>query len=119
MSEISPDDFPKFLTREDIEKLSALVIKNPIATEWKMIASRLTPEQKVAINKRVDDKKLSKQRSTQSDAKLPIDDETWEDMKKRVEAAKFYGNMGQPETPEEYKNRYGVWRQVPKKPKNQ
>jgi hypothetical protein len=33
----------------------------------------------------------------------------WEQIKNDRDPNKFYGNMGQPDTPEQYKNRYGVW----------
>ncbi len=54
MNEFNPDEFPKNLTELDVEKLAILNIKNPISDLWKKIARKLTSEQKVRINKKIE-----------------------------------------------------------------
>lgn len=57
MKDFNPDEFPRNLSDNEIKILSQLVIKNPISDVWKQIASKLTSEQKVRINKKINSKK--------------------------------------------------------------
>ncbi|KOP38165.1 hypothetical protein DBB36_07530 [Flavobacterium sp. WLB] len=116
MKDFNPDDFPKNLSEEEIQNLTELAIKNPIGEIWKQIAARLTSEQKIRINRNIERKHYPESEKLASFQKKPIDDETWERLIKEQEVNKFYGNMGQPETPLEFKNRYGVGRQDLMKP---
>lgn len=109
MKDFNPDDFPKNLSVEEIQNLTELEIKNPIGEIWKQIAARLTSEQKIRINRNIERKHYPESEKLASFQKKPMDDETWERLIKEQEVNKFYGNMGQPETPLEFKNRYGVW----------
>ncbi|SEP24237.1 hypothetical protein SAMN05444671_4736 [Flavobacterium sp. CF108] len=109
MKDFNPDDFPKNLSEEEIQNLTELAIKNPIGEIWKQITARLTPEQKIRINRNIERKDYPESEKLASFQKKSMDDETWERLIKEQEANKFYGNMGQPETPLEFKNRYGGW----------
>lgn len=109
MKELNPGDFPRNLTEEDINLLANLMINNPISDVWKEIAAKLTPEQKVRINKRAENKNYSKTKELSFFKKGSMDDNTWNELKKRKERAKFYGNMGEPATPSEFKSKYGEW----------
>ena len=109
MKEFNPDEFPRNLNEEEIEILSELVIKNPISDLWKQIASKLTSEQKIRINKKIDSKKYSESEKLPSFNKIAMEDEEWEKLVKQKENEKFYGNMGQPQNAFEFKDRYGIW----------
>lgn len=109
MKDFNPDEFPRNLNDEEIEILSQLVIKNPISDLWKQIASKLTSEQKLRINKKIDSKKYSESEKLPSFNKKAMDDEEWKRLVKQKEDEKFYGNMGQPQNAFEFKSRYGEW----------
>ena len=108
MKEVDPNNFPKYLSDDDYEALVRLVMKNPISALWKQVVVNLTPEQKIEINRRVRNLNDMANNSALNSRRAMSDDE-WEDKKRELEAHKFYGNMGQPETPEQFKDRYGVW----------
>tara|TARA_R110002012_G_scaffold321458_1_gene549289 strand:- start:675 stop:1037 length:363 start_codon:yes stop_codon:yes gene_type:complete len=109
MNELNPNDFPKNLTEQDVEKLASLVIKNPISDLWKQIAKKLTSEQKVRINKKVESTNYYKTERLASFNKKSMDDDTWNNLITQKEREKFYGNMGEPATPLEFKSKYGEW----------
>ena len=109
MTEFNPDDFPKNLTNLDVEELAVLNIKNPISDLWKKIAKKLTPEQKVRINKKIESLNYSKTEKLASFGKKSMDNETWNKLIKEKERSNFYGNMGEPETPSQFKYKYGEW----------
>lgn len=93
MRDFNPDEFPRNLNDEEIEILSQLVIKNPISDLWKQIATKLTSEQKIRINKKIDIKKYSKSEKLPSFNKKAMDDEEWKMFIKVKEYEKFQGNM--------------------------
>lgn len=109
MKDFNPEEFPRNLNEEDIQSLAELATKNPIGDLWKQIAGKLTSEQKIRINKNIERNKYAESEKLISFQKKSMDDETWENLVKQRELHTFYGNMGQPETPSEFKSRYGVW----------
>jgi hypothetical protein len=101
MNVFNPDEFPKNLNDEEIEILSQIVIKNPISDLWKQIARKLTSEQKIRINKRIDSIKYSESEKLPSFNKKELNDEEWERLVKEKEYEKFQGNMV----------KFGLWRE--------
>ncbi len=101
MNVFNLDKFPKNLNDEEIETLSQLVIKNPISDLWKQIARKLTSEQKIRINKRIDSIKYSESEKLPSFNKKEVNDEEWERLVKQKEYEKFQGNMV----------KFGLWRE--------
>ncbi|WP_291143422.1 hypothetical protein [Flavobacterium sp. UBA7680] len=93
MKDFNSDEFPRNLNDEEIEILSQLVIKNPISDLWKQIAVKLTSEQKVRINKKIESKKYSESEKLPSFNKKEVNDEEWERLAKEKELEKFQGNM--------------------------
>ncbi len=95
----------------EIQRLAEMVMKNPLSERWKAINRLLTTGQKVQVNQRIDSIKYESSQKKKSSVPegQGMDEKTWNEIKRQHEAHKFYGNMGQPETPEEFKNRYGVW----------
>ena len=109
MKDFNPDEFPRNLSNDEIETLAQLVIKNPISDLWKQIAVRLTSEQKLIINKKIEAKKYSDSEKLPSFQKKAMSDEEWNRLIKQREAQKFYSNMGEPQNAFEFKSRYGIW----------
>jgi hypothetical protein len=93
MNVLNPDEFPKNLNDEEIEILAQLVIKNPISDLWKQIATKLTSEQKVRINKRIESIKYSESEKLPSFNKKEVTDEEWERLVKEQELEKYQGNL--------------------------
>lgn len=93
MKDLNVDEFPRNLNDEEIEILSQLVIKNPISDLWKQIASNLTSEQKIRINKKIDRIKYSESEKLPSFNKKAMDDEQWKRLVTEKEYEKFQGNM--------------------------
>jgi len=93
MKDFNADEFPKNLNDQEIELLSELVIKNPISDLWKQIAGKLTSEQKVRINKKIESKKYPESEKLPSYNKKEVNDEEWERLVKEKELEKFQGNM--------------------------
>ena len=99
MKELNPDDFPKNLNEEEIELLAQLVAKNPISDLWKQIAAKLTSDQKVRINKRIDSKNYSESEKLPSFQKKAMGDEEWEKLVKEKEFEKYRSLI----------DKFGVW----------
>lgn len=93
MKDFNPHEFPKNLNDEEIELLSQLVIKNPISDLWKQIASKLTSEQKMRTNKKIDNIKYSESEKLPSFNKKEVNDQEWERLIKEKEFEKSQGNM--------------------------
>jgi hypothetical protein len=111
MNELYTSGFPRNISHLEIQQLAEMALKNPLSEPWITINRFLTAEQKVQVNQRIESIKyelFQKKRSSIPEAQ-GMDEKTWNEIKRQQEVHKFYGNMGQPETPEEFKNRYGVW----------
>ena len=93
MKDFNADEFPRNLNDQEIELLSELVIKNQISDLWKQIAVKLTSEQKVRINKKIESKKYSESEKLPSYNKKEVNDEQWERLVKEKKIEKFRGNM--------------------------
>lgn len=110
MIELNPLNLPRNLNRDEIYELAELALKFPLSDQWKEISKQLTPEQKVEINKRIGSIKFQKDSNSFFKAEgQAMDEKTWNEIKEKQEANKFYGNMGQPDTSSEFRDRYGVW----------
>jgi hypothetical protein len=108
--EINPSSLPRNLNHDEIYEFAELAMNFPLSDKWVTIAKLLTPEQKVEVNRRIESLRFKENKKGILKSKSQgMDEKTWNEIKKTQEANKFYGNMGQPETPTEFKNRYGVW----------
>ncbi len=112
MKIIKPNDLPRILTEDIVNILAEMADEMPQSQEWKEIFILLSHDDL----RRIFDKKIEIQRrKTQEKYDLMSDEEKaeeaakWEKLLKNKDPHKFYGNMGQPETPGEYKNRYGTY----------
>lgn len=114
MKRIKAEDLPEALSEEMISTLVEMALEFPKKTfDWAEISELLEKRGQLhIILDRVEE--LQKEREkARRDAMTEEEKEEeaakWERIKNDPDPHKFYGNMGQPETPKEFKNRYGVW----------
>jgi hypothetical protein len=102
---ITKDELPKVLTDEIIETLAAMIDE---------VFEVLSPQD----YEKVEEKRLQIQKRKEQDRQASMtDDEKIRETEKRKKMLEnlekdpnsFYGNMARPQTPEDYKNAYGVW----------
>ncbi len=58
-------------------------------------------ERKKAVEKLIEDAKSEEQKEKEK--------QEWQAFIKNADSKKFYGNMGEPETPQQWKDKYGTW----------
>jgi hypothetical protein len=112
MRTIKPQDIPEILTTEVVDILAEMSMAFPVTGEWRQVAEVLTDEQRIMVDNRVSEinRKIATDRKAgMSEREKAKEAEQWEIIKNDNNPHRFYGNMGQPETPQEFKNRYGVW----------
>lgn len=114
MKRIKPKELPMILTEEIINILVEIALEFPQKTfDWADISEILDSRGQLHLvldrvgEIRGEEEKarrdsMRKEEKTEETAK-------WKRIKNDLDPNKFYGNMGQPEAPQEYKNRYGVW----------
>ena len=114
MNRITKSQLPEILTEDIIETLAAMIDEVPQSKEWHEIFEVLSPQD----YHRVEEKRLQIQKRREQERQTSM---TAEEKLKEAEKRKkmlenlerdpntFYGNMGRPQTPEDYKNAYGVW----------
>jgi len=112
MKRIKAEELPDVLTEDIITTLAKMSDEIPQSKEWHEIFDILSPTD----YRKVMDKKseLQKEKEKERQEKMTEQEKAeeaakWERIRNDPDPNKFYGNMGQPETPQEYKNRYGVW----------
>lgn len=112
MKRIGAEQLPSVLTEEVISILAEMADEVPQSKEWHEIFDLLSPDDL----RKVMDRKIELQRKKERERKeamtkeqRDLEEQKWQKIKEDKDPFKFYGNMGQPETPQEYKNRYGVW----------
>lgn len=111
---IKAEDLPEILDEETIEILANMANEIPQSDEWHRIFDVLSYENLTKVM----DKRLTIQewetelrKSQMTEAEKLEETRKMHAFKKEIEQNPhvFFGNMGQPETPQEFKNRYGVW----------
>ena len=110
MKRIKIKELPKILTEDIIIILAKMSDEIPQSREWYEIFEILS----TSDYRKVMDKKSELQRQKENQEEITEHSTAQEAtkrerIKKDSDPHKFYGNMGQPDTPQEYKNRYGVW----------
>jgi hypothetical protein len=111
---ITKNELPKTLTEEIIETLAAMIDEVPQSKEWHEIFEVLSPSD----YEKIEEKRSQIQKRKERDRQASLtDDEKLREAEKRKKMLEnlekdpntFYGNMGRPQTPEDYKNAFGVW----------
>lgn len=114
MKYIEPKDLPDVLDAGTIEILVQMVLEFPKKTfAWAEVSKVLKERDQLNIILEEAEKvkrqiALEKSKSM-TEEEIADDEKKWKKIKGDNDPTHFYGNMGQPETCEEYKRRYGVW----------
>jgi len=110
---MKPEDLPEILTPEVIETLVEMALEFPHETfDWANISKILDRRGQIdIILDKVEKIKEERERVRKS---LMTEEEKQEIIDKIKETTSrpgyhFHGNMGEPDTPESYKDRYGVY----------
>jgi hypothetical protein len=113
---IRPDDLPKNLDQKTIEILVEMCEEFPKTDfSWAKISELLLQRGQLNIILDIvqenEQKKEELRKSQMTESEKLEEYQKMEALKKEIEQNPHYfiGNMGQPETPQEFKNRYGVW----------
>ncbi len=89
-----------------------MAIVFPPTEAWRAISDVLADEQRTLVNNKISE--IQKRKSQEREQVKSDEEKKAEEVKRKAwldstDPNGFYGNMGQPETAEEYKNRYGVY----------
>lgn len=114
MKRIAKEELPETLTEDVINILVEMAMEDPKLTfDWADVSDILEArgQLKTILEKvRVVKKAIEQaKQDAKSDKQKQRENEEWQAFVENADPNGFYGNMGQPETPQEYKNRYGVW----------
>lgn len=116
MKRITKEELPEVLTEDIITILVEMAMESPKETfRWRDISNYLSEHDYMSLEKILDevDKRQKVVEAAEENIKSEMQKEQegkeWKEFIKNADPNKFYGNMGQPETPQEYKNRYGAW----------
>jgi hypothetical protein len=114
MYRLTVEDLPKELTADIIDILAIMANEFPKTTKhWEIVSKELEKREVLSIvldrAEELKDEQRKVQESAKSEAQKAKEKAWWEKYHADKDPHKFYGNMGQPETAQEFKNRYGVW----------
>ena len=112
MERLKPEDLPEVLTDEILYTLAEMAEETPVSEDWIKCSSKLTDKQKFLVFEKRSEVRKNKENerfASMTKEERQKEKEKWKQWYENADPNKFYGNMGQPETPQEYKNRYGVW----------
>ncbi len=112
MRRITKDELPEILTEETIAVLVEMAMEFPQTREWHEIAVILDDNQLMDVLNRAEIIKKAIEKSIEdvkSDDQKAREKRDWQEFVKNADPKAFYGNMGEPETPSQYKGKYGVW----------
>lgn len=112
MKRIKPEDLPEILTDDVLKILAEMLAETPVSDEWKECYKKLTDEQLFLVHNTLSDIIQTKEESRKA---TMTEEERAEEKRKtdkfieNLKPTDFYGNMGQPETIEDLKNRNGEY----------
>lgn len=112
MKRINPKELPSVLTEETINILALMANEVPQSQEWHEIFDLLSPSSlRLVMDKKIeiqDQQEKAKKDSMTEEAKKE-EEEQRKRFYENFDPLGFYGNMGEPETPRQSKDKYGVW----------
>ena len=115
MKRIKINELPEVVTEDVFNILVEMVLESPQSLEWGEIYLYLV-DNNYPLLRRISDKFDENQKAIEeakedakSEEQKKNEKEAWDDFVKNADPAGFYGNMGEPETPQQYKDKYGVW----------
>jgi hypothetical protein len=114
MKRIKLKELPKVLDEATINILAHMANEIPQSNEWHEIIETLSDDDyRIIMDKRIEIQKMEAEliKSQMTNEEKKEREESRQKMLKKLEEDPyyFYGNMSRPDTPEEYKSRFGVW----------
>jgi hypothetical protein len=114
MKEYKPEELPEKLDDATITILAHMSMEFPINKNWRIISEMLSDNDRILIRNRRSE--IEREEIESRKASMTESEKMEQELKRKKMLEKlendphtFFGNMGQPETPQEFKNRYGVW----------
>lgn len=107
-------DLPNILDEETIRILAEMANEIPQSEEWHKIFDILSYEDiRKIMDKRIEIQDLESEelKSQMTEEEKNINEQKKQEFLKKLEEDPnlFFGNMSRPDTPEEFKSRFGVW----------
>jgi hypothetical protein len=112
MKRIKAEEITENLSEEQLEILAEMSSEVPVSSEWVECSRKLTGVQKFQVYQKrgeLRERKEQERIAAMTNEEKEKEDEKWRKWHENLDPYGFYGNMGQPDTPQEFKNRYGVW----------
>lgn len=112
MKRINPEEITENLSEEQLEILAEMLSETPVSKEWILCHKKLTDEQIAQVHDKrgeLRERKEQERINSLTAEEKTKENQEWKEYKENLDPYGFYGNMGQPDTPQEFKNRYGVW----------
>jgi len=114
MKRIVKKNLPEVLTDHIIEILVNMALEFPKTTlDWQEVSKLLEERGQLMlvlakVNERKKNIEKAKENSKTSEEKI-IEEQHRKNFYETLDPSGFYGNMGEPETIQQYKDKYGVW----------
>ena len=112
MKRIKAEEITENLSEEQLEILAEMLDETPVSKEWIECHKKLTDEQIGQVHDKrgeLRERKEQERINSMTKKEKEKEDEKWRKWHENLDPNGFWGNMGQPTTPQEFKNRYGVW----------
>jgi hypothetical protein len=112
MKRINAEEITENLSEEQLEILAEMRDETPVSKEWLECYKKLTDTQQFQVYNKLGeliDRKEQERLNAMTKEEKEKEDEKWRIWRENLDANDFHGNMGQPTTLEDYKNRYGVY----------
>ncbi|OXG00767.1 hypothetical protein BC749_1011434 [Flavobacterium araucananum] len=116
MKRITINELPEVVKEEVFNVLVEMALEDPKQTfDWRDISVHLSENDLPLLMKILDKVRVIKKaieeakENAKSEEQKKEEKEAWDEFVKNADPAGFYGNMGEPETPQQYKDKYGVW----------
>lgn len=116
MKRMKINELPEVITEEIFNSLVEMALEDPKQTfDWRDISVYLSENDLPLLMKildKVDEYRKAIEQAKEdakSEEQKKKEKEEWAEFVKNADPKEFYGNMGEPETPQQYKDKYGVW----------
>lgn len=114
MKKITKECLPEILTDDILEILIDMALEFPKTTlDWQEVSKLLEERgQLMLVLAKVDERKKNIEKAKRnfktSEEKI-IKEQHRKNFYETIDPSGFYGNMGEPETIQQYKDKYGIW----------
>ncbi|MFH7015148.1 hypothetical protein [Flavobacterium sp. FlaQc-47] len=116
MKRIKINELPEVIPEEIFNILVEMALEDSKQTfDWRDISVHLSENDLPLLMKILDKVRIIKKATEQakedckSEEQKKKEKEEWDEFVKNADPKEFYGNLGEPETPQQYKDKYGIW----------